>query len=242
MLVTQLCGERWADAEEKAPLLSGDVWECFARVAIGSGLAVGGALPDIGLREYRLIEPLIAAAMKLAVPNLWEAPEELEPDSFAEAMDMAVIDAYEEFGREYAKGSDAFDDVDTLGAPEAWLRAVCDTLERRSGTTLAKLVLPPKRALALQVLDYSELVPEEVISLLDQHHLDLTRSGARWFSLPDLRAGFLLWTNPAQLLRCDGWSDAIARLLEDRQTGRAIRYVALRFRASRNISEGFATL
>lgn len=242
MLVTQLCGERWAGAEEKTPLLSGDAWQCLARVAIGSGLAAGGALPEINPREYRLIEPLIAVAMKLAVPDLWEVSEEPEADSFAEAMDMAVIDAYEEFGREYAGSSDAFDDVDTSGAPEAWLRAVRDTVERRSGTALAKLVLPPKRALALQVVDYSEVVPEEVISLLDQHHLDLTRSGARWLSLPDLRAAFLLWTNPAQLLRCEGWSAAIERLLEDQQTARAVRYAALRFRASRNISEGFVAL
>ena len=223
-------------------MLSGDAWDCLARVAIGSGLAAGGTLPEIGPREYRLLEPLLAAAMKLAVPDLWESTEELDPDSFAEAMDMAVIDAYEEFGRDYANGTDAFDDVDTSGAPEAWLRTLRDTVERRSGTALVKLVLPPKRALALQVADYSELVPEEVISLLDHHHFDLIRSGARWLSIIDLRAGFLLWTNPAQLLRCEGWPASIARFLEDRQTSRAIRYAALRFRASRNISDGFPEL
>ncbi|WP_373474400.1 hypothetical protein [Sphingorhabdus sp.] len=242
MLVMQLCGERWASAEERAPLLSGDAWDCLARVAIGSGLAAGGTLPEIGPREYRLLEPLLAAAMKLAVPDLWESTEEPDPDSFAESMDMAVIDAYEEFGRDYANGTDAFDDVDTSGAPEAWLRTLRDTVERRSGTALVKLVLPPKRALALQVADYSELVPQEVISLLDHHHFDLIRSGARWLSIIDLRAGFLLWTNPAQLLRCEGWPASIARFLEDRQTSRAIRYAALRFRASRNISDGFPEL
>jgi hypothetical protein len=238
VLVRQLCGQRWISTEERTPLLPGDPWAGLALVAIESELAAGGCLPAVPESSRQHFEQLLARHLKSAFPALWEGAGPSEPDAFAEAMDLAVIDAYEELGRRLeAGGQDGFEDVDTAGEPAAWIRAYEDTVARQCGRPLARLVLPESRASGLLSADYSKLLADEVIGLLNDLHADLNSRGTpRWLSAEDLALAFALWVNPARVLQSNDWKSRLERLLDDRPTSRAVRYAALRFRSSRQLS------
>lgn len=152
-----------------------------------------------------------------------------------------MIGGYEAFGRSLAQAdAPAFDDVDTYGAPEAWHEAWLAMNLRLQGATLVKRILPMGRGLALRDQDYSRLTAAEVVQLLDRVHTDLnSRNAPRWLSRENLRVGFTLWTRPLQAVETPEWKSSIFRLLDDRPTSRAIRYAALRYRASRQLSLNF---
>jgi hypothetical protein len=81
----------------------------------------------------------------------------------------------------------------------------------------------------LQATTYARLSDDDLVSLLTRHHMDISRTaGIDWVGPQVLRSGLLLWLAPNQLLETEAWRDHLARLLSDRHTARAIRYVALR--------------
>lgn len=61
--------------------------------------------------------------------------------------------------------------------------------------------------------------------------MDISRTpGIDWTGPQVLRSGLMLWLAPALMLETEAWRDHLARLLSDRHTARAVRYVALRLR------------
>ena len=102
------------------------------------------------------------------------------------------------------------------------------------------LILPESRWEPLQATTYARLSDDDLVSLLTRCHMDISRTaGIDWVGPQVLRSGLLLWLAPNQLLETEAWRDHLARLLSDRHTARAIRYVALRLgRTERAAADG----
>ena len=236
-LVRMLCGERWSHEEVRTELLPGSRFRGLARVAWNTGLAVGEDLPSLQPEQRPRLINLLAREIECRWNPAWDRYNEIVPDEFAEQMDTAVITAYEAFGAGLAGPErEPFKDVDTWREPEAWQKAAKRTQEMLAGAGLAQMILPVRRADRLLSTDYYRLASDEVVRLLDDCHTDLqSRNVPRWLSREHLQLGFWLWTAPVQVVAMQGWRPALERLIDDRATARAIRYAALRFRASRGI-------
>lgn len=231
--VRQLCGEIWGAAEARQRPLTGDRWRGLATIAFRRGLAGGSGFPDVPERDVPRLVVRLQAALKAAVPELWEAGvESLSADSLGEAFDAAVNEAYEAYAYDLITlGQPPCDEVDTGNDPDFWLHAIEETQARHERSGLLRFLLPEARRTALLVPDYSGLSADDVVGLLNDVHVDLERS--RWLSTEDLRVGFTMWVEPRRMIRTPGWREASDRLLSDRQTARAVRYAALRFSDAR---------
>lgn len=234
--VEQLCGAVWARAEARLAPLSGDRWAAFVPVCMERSLACGGSLPAVDAGDQARLQARLELCMRRAIPDLWEAdPAVCGDDDLAIALDTAVIQAYEALREALlAEGREAFDDPDTGHDADAWREAIAETRDRHEMAPLVSLLLPSARAEVLRAPDYTALAAADVATLLEESHVDLQGRGmARWLSDGDIRVAFALWTDSRSVLRNPGWREAAVRLLADRQTARAARYAALRFRASR---------
>ncbi|KPL69297.1 hypothetical protein SZ64_15000 [Erythrobacter sp. SG61-1L] len=237
-LVRMLCGERWSREEARTEFLPGSRFRGLARTAWDKGLAKGDDLPALRNEQIPGLINLLADEIESCWKTEWNRPGDIVSDDFAEHMDTAVINAYEAFGAGLPESErEQFEDVDTWREPEAWLRALEKVQEMQVGTSLARMILPARRASRLQAADYYRFAPDEVVRLLDECHADLqSRNTPRWLSREHLQLAFWLWTAPAQVVSTKGWRQALVRLVDDRPTSRAVRYAALRFRASRGVN------
>lgn len=234
--VEQLCGAVWARAEAGLAPLSGDRWAAFIPVCMERSLACGGSLPAVDAGDQARLQARLESLMRRAIPDLWETdPAVCGGEDLAKALDTAVIQAYEGLREALlAEGREAFDDPDTGHDADAWREGIAETRNRHEMAPLVSLLLPSARAEVLRAPDYTALAAADVATLLEESHVDLQRRGTtRWLSDSDIRVAFALWTDPRSVLRNPGWREATVRLLADRQTARAARYAALRFRASR---------
>jgi hypothetical protein len=233
--VEQLCGRHWARAEVQMRGPQGDRWDILTRLAASRRLALGTEFPTVSPAELGLFVSFLQSQLRAAIPDLWErSTTDLDADALGQSFDEAVNLAYGDLAAEQvAQGRFPCEEADAGKDPIEWLNAVRDVIPLYEMRSLATMVLPLRRATALVAPDYSALSTQEVISLLDEVHIDV-QGRPRWLSADDLRIAFDIWTDPRGALRSAGWREAAERLLSDMQTARAVRYAALRFRAARN--------
>jgi len=240
--VEQLCGPSWSVAEEENEALPGDRWSAFVAVCMDDGLAYGDGFPELPPQSSPRLAARLQAQFRAAVPELWTADVNgIGIDDLAATLDEAVLDAWSDLHRTLVgEGRAAFDedDVDPGSAPERWAKVVGATRERHELTRLAGLVLPRRRADVLRIPDYATLAPADVIALLEARHVDVL-GRQRHLTRDDLALAFRLWVDPRGFIAASGWREVAGKLLVDRQTARAVRYAALRFRASRALTNVF---
>ncbi|WP_166037165.1 hypothetical protein [Sphingosinicella sp. YJ22] len=236
LVVTQLCGEAWARAEQAGGPLGATAWSTLAQIAISRGLAAGGMLPEIPAGEEARIHSLLARAFETAVPLLWSDGCTPDPDQLACDLDMAVIDAWEKLANlRKAEGRSSIEDPDTSGDAEHWKAAVAEARERHAAAKLARFLLPSSRAQLLMRADYRLLAENDIVALLMDTHVDLNLRPPAWVGPDEIDTAFRIWTEPRAVLARGDWQDNALRLLIDRQSSRAARYAALRYRAARGM-------
>ncbi len=235
-LVEQLCGNTWTTLERNARFLRGSPWAGLASVALERKLASGETLPVVEAEDFEHLASLLESAMRKVIPDFPATGSEPISSSLAELLDLAVIECYELLSRfRLSQNKSGYVDVDTVRAPELWTACVSEAKRRYYGEPMVRAFLPTGRANRLKAPDYSQLTMEHALELLEDSHVDIRGSG-RWLKEEDLRRTFQLWCDPATLARNTNWREVLIRMAADRQTARAIRYAALRFRASRGMS------
>jgi hypothetical protein len=237
LLVKILCGEFWIKKENRNPFLSGDGWSALASTAISQGVAKGDNLPEIEPKNELRFRRILAGRMRMGAACSWETTPSMDVEEFAEIMDSAVVEAHEEFesSRHLNNNTELFD-YDIYNPPESWQEALVNAHKGIRNEFLTKFLLPADRAQRLLAADYSMLMPDELALLIERSHTDLApRNAARWLSSDDLRLALELWIDPRKLVTTPDWRISIHRLLDDRQTARAVRYAALRFSAAQGI-------
>jgi hypothetical protein len=240
--VEQLCGPSWVAAEDKLGAMPGDRWTVFAYVCMEKSLAYGEKLPQLQPEIYPRLVSRLQIHLRAAVPDLWTANlDNRDPDALAEALDTAVLDAWDDLRKTLVEeGRSAFDedDVNSGASAEVWKQAIQEAMNRLEISPLLKFVLPKRRAHALRVPDYAAQAAGDMVSLLDGTHVDV-QGNQRFLSRDDIAFAFRMWTFPRGFINAAGWKDVACKLLADRQTARAVRYAALRFRASRSGAAAF---
>lgn len=236
LIVRILCGEVWLEQESRLERFFGSRCRALAEFASEEGLLTGECLPVLRPEQKDPFFDILAEQIEQSwdpedPAKEWDTPE------FAGDMDTAVIDAFGKFGALLPpEQQEAFLDADILGEPRIreWAKVARKASAADLSGGIADLLLPPARATALRTADYARLTSDDLVRMLDSVHFDLhSRNMPRWLNREHLRFGFWLWTAPTQLAATPGWKPALERLIDDRPTARAIRYAALRFRASR---------
>lgn len=235
-IVRQLCGHAWAAAETRSQISGGSLHDILAAQALESGLITEEEIPAIPEALRRMFLTTLSAKIMAAWPILLQDPERIDFEHFADRMAEAAADAYEEFASNF-EGPEAeeFENAYPYSDPASWRSAHRMAVDRISGNLMSRLILPTERGKQLQEWDYSQS-SAKLISLLAELHADLSPRGQRkWIDASILQDGFHLWIEPSELLKTDDWFGSISRFLQDRQTARAVRYAALRYRASRSL-------
>jgi hypothetical protein len=234
LIVEQLCGRAWIEAERRSQISAGSLFDVLAAQAIETELAAGGELPPLPASLQKILPRSLAEEMQSAWPQLSADLLDIDYEKFAEEMDGAVATTYEGLAGHLDGGeAEAFRDVDPYSDPSQWQLALKSAVDRMSGSLLSRMILPAERGDQLQTWDYS--LPEaQLVSLVAEIHTDLSPRGQRqWITAANIQDCLHLWTEPAEVLRSEGWLTSLGRFLQDRQTARAVRYAALRYRAAR---------
>lgn len=241
LAVSQLCGEHWTALEQAGSVVATSPWLTLTQLAMARNLAAGGILPDTPASDKPRLERLVAEALERARPDLWSSPDLSDKEDLAGQLDMAVIDAYERLAALIvSEGRSPIDDPDANGDPEVWLTAVRDAGERHRVAAqrvekIEKLILPSSRARALVSADYDLLGESDLLSLLAETHIDLSLRSPNWLDMDALDTALSIWIAPRAVVSRPDWKLHAERLLADRQTARATRYVALRYRTARSM-------
>lgn len=232
--VTQFCGQLWSDLEARHGQGAPDLWTALADVATSRGLAAGGDFPEVEGWQAAALSRHLAQRFARVAPNLWNGAEVV--DAVAERLDGAILEAWEDLLEEIFRREGRFvlADLDVGNDAADWTGAVRQAREKVCLGDLLTYLLPRARSVALSAPDYQDLSLEDVADILVRSHVDLSPRGQpRWISEDDIRRGFLFWARPGTLSTDPEWQASLQRLLSDRQTARALRYAALRYRASR---------
>ncbi|WP_227340281.1 hypothetical protein [Sphingopyxis sp. P8] len=236
LIVEQLCGSAWLEAERRSQISAGSLFDVVAARAIETELAAGGELPPVPTSLQKLLARSLADEMQSAWPQLSADLLDIDFDKFAEEMDGAVANTYGVLA-DHLEGeeAEAFRDVDPYSEPSQWQSALRSAVDRMSGSLLSRMILPAERGDQLQTWDFS--LPEaQLVSLLADIHTDRSPRGQKqWITAPNIQDCLHLWTEPSEVLRSEEWLTSLARFLQDRQTARAVRYAALRYRAARSM-------
>lgn len=237
MIVEQLCGLAWVEAEQRSKISAGSLYEVLAAQAFEAELAAGGELPPVSASLRQTFERSLSKKMRLAWPQLSADMLDIDFEKFAEEMDGAVAMTYEDLaGLLDGEEAEAFADVDPYSEPSKWQSALKFAVDRMSGSLLSRMILPAERGEKLQTWDYSQ--PEaQLVSLLAEIHTDLSSRGQKsWITASSIQDCLHLWIEPEELFSGDEWLTSLERFLQDRQTARAVRYAALRYRAARSMA------
>lgn len=237
MIVEQLCGLAWVEAERRSQISAGSLFDVLAVQALEAELAAGGELPFVPASLKQTFERSLSEKMRSAWPQLPADTIDIDFEKFAEEMDGAVAKTYEDMASHLdGEEAEAFTDVDPYSKPSVWQSALKIAVDRMSGSLLSRMILPAERGEQLQTWDYNE--PEaEIVSVLAEIHTDLSPRGQKpWITAANLQNCLHLWIEPAELLKGDEWLTSLTRFMQDRPTARAVRYAALRYRAARSMA------
>ena len=232
-LLLALCGEDWLKAEAEDRGRPDSLARQMAEGAVADGLAAGPEFPQIAPEDLpHLLDALTrrfaGALQSVKLSNRTPGPALTEDEAalFDAAVDATYADLsamLEQRGERALEESDAYTPADT------WQRLSDRSWIAQAQSPFRHMILPDTRWETLQATSYARLSDHDLVSLLTRCHMDISRTaGIDWAGPQVLRSGLMLWLAPALLLETEAWRDHLGRLLSDRHTARAIRYVALR--------------
>lgn len=229
-VVTLFCGQEWAAIEGDLDLSILTPHGALFRAASRHGLLSGGDLPNLREPSDRMfLRERLGERFRQLVFDLRTTLEDCD-DDLAGDLDFAVIEAYEDLRTELKKqGRDAFDEVDVYFTPEQWRAVLISAADITLLQDFDRFVLPEMRWQRLVTAWYDDVSEDALLDLLVDSHVDASRrSGFRWIGRAELRTMLQLWLSPSEVIRTENWRATLAKGLSDRQTSRAVRYVALR--------------
>ncbi len=242
-LLLALCGEAWLDAEAQHRRRPGSLASQMAEGAVAHGLAAGPEFPEIAPEDVPLLHGALTWRLGSAlhagqVADLETGPALTEDE--AALFDTAVDAAYADLSATLEqRGEPALEESYAGNPAERWQRLLERSRIAQAQSPFRHLILPETRWETLQATSYARLSDDDLVSLLTRCHMDISRTaGIDWTGPHVLRSGLMLWLAPALLLETEAWRDHLARLLSDRHTARAVRYVALRLRQAEGAAEG----
>lgn len=233
-LVATLCGDLWIKREKSCRGLGTSFHRRLVAEAMRADLVCGttafSPLDDdqkhelAGYLEERFRQ-------KLPAPDLVVIPDgDMWPD-----MDDAVIDAWEKLSEKAMSDGAAELEFDAGNADGSWQNLVARAREAARLPELSALVLPVQRAESLERLPYESSHLDDLIATLVSSHLDVQSRSGRWITPTDLRALLHLFLAPERVMDDPEWRGRLLRFGADRSTARAVRYAALRYRATTNV-------
>jgi len=234
--IKQFCGERWSDAEANCLATGGNYYDALVCVAMEHDLALHGDLPEVRPEDLPLLHRRLHHHFARTGVDLRAAVTGGADDSgIAERLDFAVMDAYEDIRKiRLDNGEQTFEEPDIANDPATWRRTINEAVTRHDMSFLQPFILPESRWEILRRTDYLTISDDEMIDIIESHHIDVSRrSGVRWFGRSDIRIALQFWISPRRAIASSGWRDTATKLLSDRQSARAIRYAALRLRSAR---------
>lgn len=231
-VVTTLCGEAWA-MREGAGLPGAAAALIEAALASRYDPFRVKLIPEADLPEVdafrRELEPrfVAVAGLETAVAGGGVST------SVAEALDLAAEEAWLAVDDDRARRGLPPLNLVPAAAEEDWAKICAKAkalVERRD---LVAMIVPRPLGDALLAIPYHESASADVAREIDRHRKDfgsLRRSGKR-LSADAIDDALNLYLRPSAFART-AWSTLAACLLEDRMTSRAVRYAALRLRAT----------
>ena len=232
-LLVALCGQDWLTAEAQDRRRPDSLARQMAKGAAADGLALGPEFPQIAHEDQPLLLDALTQRIAHALASFKpsdRAPGPALTEDEAALLDAAVDAAYADLSASLElSGEPALEESDAYSPADRWQRLSDRSWTQQAQSPFRHLILPESRWESLQATTYARLSDDDLVSLLTRCHMDLSRTaGVDWVGPQVLRSGLLLWLAPTQLLVTEAWHDHLARLLSDRHTARAIRYVALR--------------
>ena len=241
VLVGALCGEEWLRAEVEAAEIGKGMNNLLVRQAIRKGLAAGNGLPSVPYSWRSDFTQLLAAEFAKDLPENSDLARSLD-EATAIALDEAINRTYSELSaRMEHVGEAALEETDAGNDIKVWQHTFNSARDEMDRSPFRNLILPAERLHQLQTTLYGPMADDDLVDLLVRSHLDISRQvGREWIGSASLRTGLLLWLSPENMLEAEDWQQHISRLLSDRHTCRAIRYVALNSRSEQRFSaQGF---
>lgn len=233
-LVAALCGDLWIKREKSCRGLGTGFHRRLVAEAIQADLVCGttafSPLDDDQKHELAVyLEQRFRQI--LPAPDLVVIPDgDMWPD-----MDDAVLDAWEELSEKAMSDGAAELEFDAGNADGSWQKLVARAREAARLPELSALVLPSQRAESLERLPYESSHLDDLIAGLVSSHLDVQSRSGRWITPADLRALLHLFLAPERVMDDPEWRGRLLRFGADRSTARAVRYTALRYRATTNV-------
>ncbi|WP_226628372.1 hypothetical protein [Alloyangia pacifica] len=233
-LVAALCGDLWMKTEKACRGLGTGFHRRLVTEAMKVGLVCDTTAfsPLNDDQKYALSGYLEDCFRRiLPAPDLIVIPGgEMWPE-----MDDAVLDAWEHLSEKAMSKGSAELEFDAGNADGGWQRTVARAREAARLPELSALVLPSQRAQTLERLSYESSHQDDLIAALVSSHVDLQSRSGRWITPADLRALLSLFLAPERVMDDPEWRGRLLRFGADRFTARAVRYVALRYRATTNV-------
>lgn len=233
-LVAALCGGLWMKTEKSCRGLGTGFHRRLVAEAMKADLVCGTTAfsPLDDDQEHELAVYLEDCFRQvLPAPDLIVIPDgEMWPE-----LDDAVLDAWERLS-ENAKSKGAAElEFDAGNADGSWQKLVARAREAARLPELSALVLPSQRAQSLERVPYESSHSDDLIAALVSSHVDIQSRSGRWIAPADLRALLNLFLAPERVMEDPEWRGRLLRFGADRFTARAVRYAALRYRATMNV-------
>lgn len=232
-LVAALCGDLWMKTEKSCRGLDESFHQRLVAEGIRAGLvcdttAFSPLNEDEKLELTNFLEERFRNA--LPAPDLIVIPDgEMWPE-----MDDAVIDAWERLSEKAINAGASELEFDAGNADGGWQKVVERARDAARLPELTALLLPSERAASLERVPYESSNFDDLIAALISNHFDVKAHSDRWISPADLRTLLHLFLAPERVMDDPDWRGRLLRFGADRFAARAVRYVALRYRAMIN--------
>ena len=236
-LVRSVCGDVWADVEDSIDAPHPSQWVGF--VVQCKHASVGyDSYVELTPTEELAFREIAAQQLQIAVPEIWlNSLGARWSDDLYDRLDAAFLRAYEILAEHHraamrSERAAEIDEADPGSAPERWDEVVLNAQSSVELRSLADLVYPTTGGDDLVTLDYSRMtlddLTDELADWCRRHQGAL--QGRLWVPA-ELKAALSLWLDPERVPYMP-WRTAVDRFITDQYTSRAVRYVALRRRAS----------
>jgi hypothetical protein len=233
-LVTAFCGDRWIKAEKACRGLGTSFYQRLVAEAVRQGLVCDTtAFSPLTEDEKRELVVFLEDGFRrvLPTPDLIVVPDgEMWPE-----LDDAVLDAWEKLSEKSVSAGGSELEFDAGYADGVWQKLVLRAREAARLPELTALILPSLRARSLERVPYETSNLDDLVATLVTSHSDVQSRSGRWITPADLRALLQLFLAPERVMDDPEWRGRLLRFGADRFTARAVRYTALRYRATTSV-------